>query len=281
MRIPWPSALRIPLGIPLTIAASVTATTTTACDGVAGPDYNGESLATVSGTIEAEYEPPPVQAVLVWADGEEAVYLHEAVEITSTNFPAEFQLAVYTVPDELYLIDLTEGGTLPDESRIAFGLITVMRQDADLGAYQGEHSLTRRPDGGERDLVGAAENHVLVYVESDVEAGTLSEELLGGTLSAGFHLMAYAYETDAQREAYQVCYQAFRDDFYAEHPNCDPEDMSTEECQLPGETGCTVPRATMTVAAAALETVIPVRVTTMIGDGQDDPLLLPRWPLLH
>ncbi|WP_437874833.1 hypothetical protein [Sorangium sp. So ce513] len=158
-----------------------------ACDAQVDPEYRGEPLATIQGAIVDE-----------GGAGAGALYtailnynfvIDDFSRIDSApvigSFPAEFRIDLNVPPPAEALNDFTLGGARPSESRFSTGYIAVLHEGTDPNVDPGA-------------LAGIAEEHMLVYVETDVQPGTESERFLGGALTAGYHLMKWAPMTEAE-----------------------------------------------------------------------------------
>lgn len=166
-----------------------------ACDAQQPPGYTGEPLTALVGQVVngRTDAPPAAKVVLVWGDfGAMFPPFGESVNLTG-HFPEAFRLELPASfqAQRLYL----PSGAFPDgyydaalESRIALARILAVRQEADSSTYI--------PSA---DMLGAAEDQVLVYVEEDVVAGTAGEAYLGGPVPAGYHV--FRVKTDAERDA--------------------------------------------------------------------------------
>jgi len=265
------------------------------CDGVADPTYQGEPLATLRGQLQIQGTPPPAQVVLIWTNSDANYFAREHVDAIGDGAPTEFKLNLFGPPAEEVFIDLTNGGANPNESKVAFGLIAVMRQDTNLGLFQGDSDIRRKPEDAPRPLLGSAEYQALVYVDSNVQPGTRTASLLGGTLSAGFHLMQYDWTPQSVYDAHQACIAGLFKAWFDDHPGCDP---LTAGCR-PGNPACdsdptacvpvitdtsmacpTPADATMVEAPEGLDTLIHARLPVELHSdclGEGDCLLLPHW----
>jgi len=196
----------------LTILTLVT--TLCACDPQADPGYRGEQLGAVTGLVRNEMSGAPgaAQAVLVWGNTARSgdYWYGETVAVTG-DFPARFTLPLYTPPPADVLNDFTAGGARADETRIGVAYIGV---------------TPAGPVDEETVPLGIAEDHLLVYVETDVKAGTSSAQFLGGQLAAGYHLMAVDKLTDAELQAIEAC----REEAWA--TGGDPEECGSTFDQL-------------------------------------------------
>ncbi len=92
------------------------------------------------------------------------------------EFPASFKLELFDAPPENALL-ADDGGV-----RIAYGLVFAVENGAPLDFdFEQEEDFSQ--------LLGVAPKHAIVYVEDEVPAGSTWSEYLGGTLSAGFHVI--------------------------------------------------------------------------------------------
>lgn len=154
----------------------------TGCELQAGTDYRGDPLARLSGTITSSVDDPPatLRPLLGWSNtanpGGDTGVLEEA-QVT-VEFPARFHFELYRPPADQGLNDYTRGGTRPDEARIGV---------AHIAAWPAE--LDPQDEEAEPEIYGIAEHHLLIYVDRDIQAGTISARILGGELEAGFHVM--------------------------------------------------------------------------------------------
>ncbi|AUX46979.1 hypothetical protein SOCE26_084890 [Sorangium cellulosum] len=184
-----------------------------ACDAQVGSDYPGEPLLTVQGTIVNELDEPPagpVDAVLVWnTQGGESDKENFPVRATVTgSFPSAFTLSMYAPPPEEALNDLSEGGLV--DTRVGIAIVVAASSEED--------------DPGEGSSLGVDEEHVIVYVESDMDEDGYWSKFLGGPLAPGFHVMdAFSREdvgeVDAELQAaFDACNAAATTE--AEHNTC-------------------------------------------------------------
>lgn len=146
----------------------------TGCDPLAGAEYVGDPLFTLTGSFATPVAPAaPVGGVaLMWQDT--AAAGGPGVAITAVpvaiEFPSTFRVAVPVPP--------------PDAARFAF---------AD-GVELAEAYVYVVDDPGAELPVprGLARTHVLVYASADVEPGTEAADYLGGPLPAGYHLRRFS-----------------------------------------------------------------------------------------
>jgi hypothetical protein len=179
-----------------------------ACDAQVDPDYPGEPIASLVGTVTNEMQvrkPTNAEVALVWLNtaGSPDRYFGERAAVNS-QFPADFTLDVYAPPPAEALNDYTHGAVRPQESRVGVAYIAAV--DAQIFALYGDR-LTDAEDGMLEQLtLGGAENHMLVYVEKDVQPNTHAETLLGGQLAAGYHVMDVKRPTEAQKQQAEQCF---------------------------------------------------------------------------
>ncbi len=168
-----------------------------ACDPQADGEYQGEALFELSGTVtnDREEAPDSAEVTLVWevTSGSPDTVVAEGVPVTG-EFPASFHLELLEPPSEDSLNDYSYNGA--NEARIGVAYITVLA--ADVSAEELDDD----------DLLGIAESQLLVYVDRDVQEGTFSAELLGGTLSKGYHLMGVDPVTEEEVAAGDACRDA-------------------------------------------------------------------------
>jgi hypothetical protein len=163
-----------------------------ACDPLAGRDYVGEPLITLTGTFAPTSAAPsdPVGGVaLMWQDpdgaggpGKAATSVPVAME-----FPASFSIAVPTPPPDGVALVFGDGSAVAEAYIFVVGDV-------------GEAHPTR--------LLGAERAHALIYAPSDIAAGSATGGYLGGAVSAGYHLRRYVGTSDpppAQAEALARC----------------------------------------------------------------------------
>lgn len=174
----------------LSISLVTAALAAAGCDQPAGPDYEGEVLASLRGTVvdDRSTDTSAAKVVLVWGVDEAPIDRHVATEVPVAGaFPAEFRLDVFEPPPDDAL--MTPEGV--DEPRIGVAYVLVVPEDAETA--------------DEAALLGGAEDHVLVYVDRDVVAGTFAADLLHGTPTQGYHLMDVVREPGA---VFDLLYEA-------------------------------------------------------------------------
>lgn len=171
-----------------------------ACDAQVEPDYPGEPLATVHGTVVKADDSAlgDIDAALVWVNlATNPDTLIGARTDVEGAFPASFTLSLYEPPPAGALMDLP---TLvgPDESRFGLAYIGALPAGVDAASTD--------------DLVGVSEGYLVVYVESDSKPGTQTEEFFGGPVSAGYHLMTASEGTPERLAEREACFEAAESD---------------------------------------------------------------------
>ncbi|OJT19970.1 hypothetical protein BO221_32725 [Archangium sp. Cb G35] len=154
---------------------------------LATPEYPGEPLLTLSGTVTSERtEPLPSPTVeLVWLvprAGEETI-VTDSVPVEG-QFPSHFTLSLHRPPDDSALVQSAYG-------RLGIAFIGVFDESA-------------------RRFLGGSENYLLAYLPEPVEAGSEISKFLdqdGGAraIPAGYHLIHVERMTDAERLERQEC----------------------------------------------------------------------------
>ncbi|WP_438038867.1 hypothetical protein [Sorangium sp. So ce128] len=180
-----------------------------------GSEYPGEALLTVEGTIVNELDVAPagpVDAVLVWNTQGDVENYPVQTAVTG-SFPASFTLSIHAPPQESALNDFSE-----------FGLV-----DTRVGIATVEAALDEA-SAGEGTSLGVDEDHVIVYVESEMAEGGFWSNLFGGQLSPGFHVMdVVSREGDVDAElqaAFDACDAAATTE--AEHNACAGYDVKVK-----------------------------------------------------
>jgi hypothetical protein len=154
---------------------------------LATPEYPGEPLVTLSGTVTSERtEPlPSTNVELVWLVPRTGADLIVAESVpVEGQFPSHFTLSLHTPPDE---------GSLAQTPNGPLGM-------AYIGVFD---ETTQR-------FIGAAEEYLLAWLPEPVEAGSVFSQFLdkgGGAraLSAGYHLIHAEPPTEAEYREYQDC----------------------------------------------------------------------------
>jgi hypothetical protein len=153
-----------------------------ACDAAAPPSYPGEPLLTVRGQVTSLGRIEiPLEAAMLWQRGEPPSTGDQELATRApvqSGFPATFTLHLYQPPPAAALRTLVPGQVRyarANAAAIPYGIA------AALGA-----PVATPPSN---PSYGIDESHWVVYLESDVPAGSLMEWWLGSALPAGFHLL--------------------------------------------------------------------------------------------
>jgi hypothetical protein len=170
-------------------------------------EYEGEPLATFHAEL-ATAPPsgtPPLDVAMWWTGVERGVLQRVAV---SGDFPSTVMLQVTQPPPD----DVLLGTESSAPWGMKFGcepLVVVDRSTQEL-----EPGAT----------LGVTENHVVCYLEKAVVAGTPLATILGGTYSAGFHVLRiehrqtrYEAEMSGTLPAYEADLAQCRSDWAALH----------------------------------------------------------------
>jgi hypothetical protein len=168
-----------PMAAAVSALSAMAALVTAACDAQTGDDYLGEPLADLHGVVRNEVPRPPddLRLMIVWLAeiGGSDTFAIQGVRLSGA-FPVRFRLELYEPPPADALNDFSRGGTMAGEARIGTAYIIAAAADATL----------TDPGAGP---VGGSEEHVLVWVETDLEPGSRGAGFVGGPLDAGYHLM--------------------------------------------------------------------------------------------
>lgn len=154
---------------------------------LATPEYPGEPLLTLAGTVTSEREVPlpSTHVELVWLvprTGGDLV-VTESVPVEG-HFPSHFKLSLHTPPDDSALAQTPHGP-------LGIAYIGVLDEDV-------------------QRFVGAAEDFLLAYLPTPAEAGSVFSKFLdegGGAraISAGYHLIHVDRMTDKEIQEVREC----------------------------------------------------------------------------
>ncbi len=167
------------MSFPVVASSLVLAGLLGACGAQSDEDYLGQSQLRLAGTVVNTLAvAPAAEVTILWTydTGTGDFSVGQSVSVIGA-FPAAFALDLFEPPVGL-----------PAETFATIGLITAV-------------SPTLAGTVDESDLLGIAEDHVLVYLARDVATLPAAEraqavEIFGGELTAGFHLMAVTPSTD-------------------------------------------------------------------------------------
>lgn len=155
------------------------------CDPAAEPTYLGDPLMTLRGQVTSSGPiDTPLEAAMLWQRGpppdigDQELATRAPVQ---SGFPATFTVHLYQPPPAAALRTL-----LPGQVSYARANAAAIPAGIATGAIPGP------PNTGSpafNPSYGLDANHWVMYLTSDVPAGSLMEWWLGGALPAGFHLM--------------------------------------------------------------------------------------------
>jgi len=240
-----------------------------ACSSQADTTYEGEPLATISGTVSALAgpAPAPVDPALVWwpaqleqSDANAHVFVPNfvATQAPATgSFPAKFTMQIFLPPPDDVLQPCIPGNA--SSGRFALASILALRQGADPSSVQ------------PTDIFGDAVDFQVVYADSDL-ARDGCPALAATTiapLTRGYHLLEWVPSATHASEdaAYGACLQAHTD--------------STEACQalLPDTDFAEASAGFGTPISLTLQsTPVPFEPEFAIGISLD-PNLCAAWAL--
>lgn len=168
------------------------------CAAQATPDYPGEKLAAVKGVVInqlTETETEDAVVVAEWGQVGAMFGFDRTVAEIEGEFPAQFSLSLYEAPPEQVLYNPAEGiywqgaefaFEPEDEPLIALAHIVAIGKDEE-----------GNPDP--YNVLGASEEHALLYASEPIEEGSLGAAMFHTTLPAGYHLLVIE-PLDAEEE---------------------------------------------------------------------------------
>lgn len=173
------------------------------CGSQATPDYPGEKLSVVKGVVVSELtqaEPEDALVVAEWGQVGAMFGFDRTVAEIEGEFPAQFSLTLYEPPPEQVLYNPAEqvawSGVYPfdpeAEPMIALAHIVALGRDAE-----------GKPDP--YNVLGASEQHALLYAADAIEEGSLAAEMFHATLPAGYHLVQIAEQDHEAERAVVEC----------------------------------------------------------------------------
>lgn len=204
------------------------------CESQADPAYLGEPIATVQGSVVNDGSAVSAADVaLLWAlpqqnpDG-----LFGTGAAVSGQFPASFTLPIFTPPPEAALITAEETGG----DKVGLALILAVEPGTTEGAITSFEQV-------EANMLGMSEDHVLVYIDHELEPNSLWEGFLGGRPSPGYHLMEVVRKTPEEKEAIQACYETYNDALNGCYDQCSQMSSGSDfdACTADCETGLPEP----------------------------------------
>lgn len=143
-----------------------------ACDSQVDADHQGTPLAKIGGSVRNTRTLPTgdAEVVVLWQNtsGSPDIVAADSVEVDG-SFPANFTLSIFEPPADTLLNDFN--GVKVGVAYIVAGELGTS-YDSDDGA----------------GVLGAEENHLLVYLPEAVPAGSDASYILHGEPAAGFHI---------------------------------------------------------------------------------------------
>jgi hypothetical protein len=184
----------------LLISSAAALASPAACSSQVTPQYQGEPLATIRGTVVTSSTPPSqaVTAAIVWLTGTANVDLPKIVGTRADvqgSFPTSFSLDIYAPPpaDAFH-----PGGSNDTSTGIWIGVIVA------LDAAAADRDL--HPS----DVLGADPGHILLYFDSD---GSASQGVAAAALeykvpaTQGYHLAIINHGPPGAEAAYLRCFR--------------------------------------------------------------------------
>jgi hypothetical protein len=164
-----------------------------ACDSQVDSNHQGEALVALKGSVTDQRSQPaavPAEIAVVYTvDGPSYDFAAGERVTVSSQFPAQFEIDIFEPPAP-GLLNTFEGG-----QRVAIGLVMAVKPGTQLDS---EEALA----GG---FLGLDPNHMLVYFENPVVAGSRLSDLFHGPADAGFHIFDVKRLTEAEIAARKAC----------------------------------------------------------------------------
>jgi hypothetical protein len=193
-----------------------------ACSAQADPDYRGEPLATIRGTVTTGDHPPSteMEAALIWLQPEAltggAAYVVGRSRVTG-NFPANFTLEILEPP--------------PPDAGFTDGFIAAIPAQS----APGQHTMGIPSGGPEIDpwsLLGVAEHAGIVYFPQDSQAPgddiAFAAEFYKVPPVKGYHL----WRSEVTRESEAAAFQCESEGLCARPVYDEPEKSPAENAAL-------------------------------------------------
>jgi hypothetical protein len=178
----------------------LTLTVFAGCDAHVDQDYPGEPLGKIQGQVtnSRDGQTPALEVVLMWPtgeDGDDINTISTTAPITG-EFPAKFELTLYTPPPEAAMYYDPESG-----ADFTLGVIVAMPEGVESGESFDFESKSQQ-------IQGVAPGHVLIYCSAPVAAGTELAAFVGGPVSAGYHLRRVDVVPQDKVDAILACREA-------------------------------------------------------------------------
>lgn len=167
-----------------------------ACDSQVDGDHQGTPLAQIGGSVRNTRTLPTgdAEVVVVWqnSSGSPDIVAADSVEVEG-SFPAQFTLSIFEPPADALLNNF---------NGVKVGVAYIVA---------GEVGADYSDDDG-AGILGAEENHLLVYLPEAVPAGTDASYILHGTPAAGFHIYNMHKLTDQEQDDRRACQETLPQD---------------------------------------------------------------------
>lgn len=162
------------------------------CDSLAGTDYVGEPMFTLSGTLSSKgsgADDHELGLSLMWQDsrGAGGPGIAASPVPVSLEFPSTLHLSIALPPPDAARFAFDDS-----PSELAEAYLVVVGPDADM-----PHQMR-----------GIDRSHALVWASGDISQGALAADYLGGPVSAGYHLRRHVPVTTpgaAQQQMIDRC----------------------------------------------------------------------------
>jgi hypothetical protein len=223
------------------------------CGAQAGPDYEGQPLAVLRGTLtSAVPNLPPADLVLAWpdetkGDGVAVPFASFSRVRVDAQLPATFEATVFEPPPETAYHAQPATGPALVGPRFTSAIILLAKRDANV--------TTTEVLPGSDVLATFTDDYLLTYYDG---SGDLSLRAQDGTLTKvdtvtkGFHLMKATHVT-CSKGVDQACLDA------AKNPDGTIFDFDRYRCSMPFETTTTkeVPLTSMDLEVKPLDAPLP------------------------
>jgi hypothetical protein len=171
----------------LALLTSLPLASLAACTSQVDDHYQGEVLATLTGSVTSSATAPAdADVAVVWGAYRGGLSLigADAVEVQG-SFPAQFELSIFTPPTDDMLSDI---------DGVKFGVAYIVADAPGRSTHTSTDSW-----------LGAELAHVLVYLPATPPEGSAIAGMLRGTPAPGYHLYDVHQITDAERQALYAC----------------------------------------------------------------------------
>ncbi|HEY6907939.1 MAG TPA: hypothetical protein VI356_01105 [Myxococcales bacterium] len=156
------------------------------CDPQADPAYPGEPLLTLQGQVVSQGPLPELEAAMLWQRGDPPATTDQDLATRApvqAGFPALFTAHLYHPPPAAARRSLA-----PGEPIYARATAAAVPKGIAAAQISGGAAAPPGPPGAGGGF-GVDARHWVIYLASDVPAGSLTAWWLGAPLAAGFHLL--------------------------------------------------------------------------------------------